>query len=235
MSPYVLASDRSFYWVSVAKPRADFFDFVEEGSGALLLLAVHLCDPMPWLAARHALCFEQKAGIIDKESKRILGKRFCEEKAASPTVHRHVLDPILLLTERLAASKYDFLRTDIPTSLFVKQPGKLLPRKLQASVSVCYKGGTFELHSRNFSEISQCLHAELCVLLELSRRLSVMDEPPLWLESFHLKTTLKPCRMCAAFLHITRSRCHKFSVTYEEEDPGRLAQNTLLDRWGYES
>ncbi len=232
-APYILSSEKSFHWTLKAHPSFDYFSLLDEGAGALLLIGMHLTDPMPWLCARNPLYFRQDPGLIDLESKRILGKRFktCPDRLPEQW---EMLDPIARVLDLLEEAGHSF-NTEAETPELVKTPGKLLPRKLMAHAHVRFHDQDLDLHSRNFSELSQCLHAELTLIFGLARLLSEMNNPPDQLQSFELKTTLKPCKMCAAFLHILRRKCSSFRVTYFEDDPGRLAAHTLLDQYGYQS
>jgi hypothetical protein len=230
--PSLLASPKNFYWILPPRVSFDYFAFQEQGAGALLLIGMHLTDRMPWLCARHPLCFASTPGFIDQESKRILGKRFRSHPEESPRTFQ-VIDPIARVLETLANEGHAFdvkpLHPEIP-----KIPGKLQPRKLMATAKVVSAGESLTFYSRNFSELSQCLHAELTLIFGLGRYLSELPQPPARLQSFELETTLKPCKMCAAFLHALRLKCDSFRVRYHEDDPGRLAADTLLDRFGYE-
>ena len=76
------------------------------------------------------------------------------------------------------------------------------------------------------------MHAELSVLFALGALLAETFSNGR-LQSFALETTLKPCRMCASFLHVVRGKTDDFAVRYEEDDPGPLARHTLLDQFGY--
>jgi len=130
----------------------------------------------------------------------------------------------------------DFLNRemmDVPS--IPKSPGQIGPRPITATVEVRFAGDVLTLHGRNYSETSQCLHAELVLLFALSATLSRHPQSPSRLSLFHLRSQLKPCRMCAAFLHCVRDKCDDFSVVYDQDDPGPLARNTLLDRYGYRS
>jgi tRNA(Arg) A34 adenosine deaminase TadA len=231
--PCLLSSQKAFHWTLQRRLSCDYFGFQEEGAGALLLIGMHLSDPMPWLCARHPLYFPGPPGIIDLESKRILGKRFQMNPAYSPE-SCETLDPMALVLDVMERAGHS-LAKEAEHPILDKVPGKLLPRKLTATARIVYQGQEFTVHSRNFSELSQCLHAELTLLFGLSRILSQMPDQAAKLDSFQLETTLKPCKMCAAFLHILRRKCVQFQVSYREDDPGRLAANTLLDQAGYRS
>lgn len=230
--PRLLSSPKNFYYTLPPRVSSDYFAFQEQGAGALLLIGMHLTDRMPWLCARHPLCFSSAPGFIDRESKRILGKRFrLHPDEGSATFQ--VIDPIALVLETLENAGHDFDKRPVHPQM-AKVPGKLQPRRLHAAVQVVIAGERINFYSRNFSELSQCLHAELTLIFELSRYLSERPQPPDRLQSFELETTLKPCKMCAAFLHALRRTCDVFLVKYAEDDPGRLAADTLLDRFGYE-
>lgn len=231
--PCLLSSQKAFHWTLQPRLSFDYFGFQKEGAGALLLIGMHLSDPMPWLCARQPLYFSDAPGLIDLESKRILGKRFKTNDSYHPETLEQ-LDPIDLVLDRVHKAGHSFAK-GAEHPLLDKTPGKLLPRKLTATAHIVFQGQEFTLHSRNFSELSQCLHAELTLIFGLSRRLSQMPDQAAQLDSFRLETTLKPCKMCAAFLHILRRKCSSFQVTYHEDDPGRLAANTLLDQSGYHS
>lgn len=206
---------------------------MDEGAGALLLIGMHLVDPMPWLCARNPLYFRQDPGLIDLESKRILGKRFKPYPDQLPE-QGETLDPMARVLDLVEQAGHDFA-TEVEAPHLVKTPGKLLPRKLVAHARIRFHDQELNLYSRNFSELSQCLHAELTLIFGLARILSQLSEAPQKLQDFHLETTLKPCKMCAAFLHVLRRKCDNFRVTYFENDPGRLAAHTLLDQYGYQS
>lgn len=230
--PRLLSSPKNFHWILPPRVSSDYFALQEQGAGALLLIGMHLTDSMPWLCARHPLEFSSEPGFIDLESKRILGKRFRQHSAQSPAAFQ-VIDPIARALAILANVGHAFDQKPVHPEL-AKVPGRLQPRKLNATAQLVIGGENLTLYSRNFSELSQCLHAELTLIFGLSRYLSERPEPPVRLQSFELETTLKPCKMCAAFLHKLRQKCETFQVRYHEDDPGRLAADTLLDRFGYE-
>jgi hypothetical protein len=231
--PFLLSSDRTFHWTLPPLLSFDYFSFQKDGAGSMLLIGMHLAESMPWLCARHPLCFPQEPGWIDQECKRILGKRFRPHERPSLKEEKH-LDPIAQVLETVTQTAHVFDEEPrfVPQ---VKVPGKLLPRKLTARAELVIQDREFCFHSRNFSELSQCLHAELTLVFALSRFLSELPEPPETIASFRLETTLKPCKMCAAFLHAMKPKCQSFHVSYVEDDPGRLATDTLLDRFGYQS
>lgn len=232
------SSDRSSIWTLPPRVSSDYFSLQNEGAGALLLIGMHLSDAMPWTCARNPLHFVKGPGLIDLESKRILGKRFriasegSLESHSSPALN--VIDPIALVLERLSIAGHSFQPDEEAWPDLKKEPGKLLPRKLSAKAFVSWSEGEIQLASRNFSEISQCLHAEVTLIFALSRLLCEQPRQVEALDEFRLETTLKPCRMCAAFLHAIKGNCRSFAVAYLEDDPGPLAANTLLDRFGYE-
>jgi hypothetical protein len=230
--PRLLSSPKNFYWTLPPRVSSDYFGFQEQGAGALLLMGMHLTDPMPWLCARHPLGFSAAPGFIDLESKRILGKRFRLHPAEGPATFQ-LIDPITRVLDIVDNAGHAFDTIPVHPEL-AKVPGKLQPRRLNATAKVVIAGESLVFHARNFSELSQCLHAELTVIFGLSRHLSERPQPPRRLQSFELDTTLKPCKMCAAFLHALRPKCEAFQVRYHEDDPGRLAADTLLDRFGYE-
>jgi deoxycytidylate deaminase len=230
--PSLLASPKNFHWTLPPRVSLDYFAFHEQGAGALLLIGMHLTDSMPWLCARHPLCFPTEPGFIDQESKRILGKRFRSAPDERPQNFQPI-DPIARVLETLDRSGHSFETMPVHPEM-PKIPGKLQPRRLTATAKVVIEGESLTFYSRNFSELSQCLHAELTLIFGLGRYLSTRPQPPARLQSFELETTLKPCKMCAAFLHALRRKCSAFQVSYEEDDPGRLAADTLLDRFGYQ-
>jgi hypothetical protein len=230
--PRLLSSPKNSHWILLPRISFDYFGFQEQGAGALLLIGMHLTDSMPWLCARHPLEFSAAPGCIDLESKRILGKRFRQNPAESPVAFQ-VIDPIARVLETLDDAGHAFDKKPVHPEL-AKVPGKLQPRRLNATAQLVIAGESLTLYSRNFSELSQCLHAELTLIFGLSRYLSERPQLPERLQSFELETTLKPCKMCAAFLHTLRRSCDAFHVKYQEDDPGRLAADTLLDRFGYE-
>lgn len=223
--PLILAADRSHYWGLTSRPPNDVFDFYREGQAALLLLAMHLSDPRPWIAARNPVLLSRSEGFIDSASKRILGKRFRAYVDHALPIQR--LDVFQAVISASKKSGHDFLSESIVFPERIKSPGKLLARELTAEATVKSAGKIYRYYSRNFSEISQCLHAELTLVFALSQDLREIPE------SFELQSTLKPCRMCAAFLYAVRLKTLKFKVEYEHDDPGPLAQNTLLDVHGY--
>lgn len=229
--PQIASSDRSFYWCLDEDLKADIFDFRSQGAAALLLIGMHLSDPRPWAAARNPVLLAGEAGSIDKASKRILGKRF---RPYSPHDHPlKTLDPFALVLRASEGAGHDFSSQTIHFPERMKEPGKLLARNLIAKATVCAKGETFTFYARNFTEISQCLHAELTLILAMSRRFQSLAVTEL--DHFELETTLKPCRMCAGFLHALRLKSRSFQVRFEKDDPGPLAQHTLLDQFGYSS
>jgi hypothetical protein len=233
--PRLLASNREFFWTLRPDLSFDYFSFQEEGAGSLLLIGMHLSDAMPWLCARNPLYFARAPGLVDLESKRILGKRFrTDTDLVDPSLPFRTLDTLALVLHIVKETGHSF-QSDSGIPTLPKIPGKLLPRQLKAKVQVTTEGREWTLHARNFSEVSQCLHAELTLVMGLSQLFSGLPQPPEKLDTFQLETTLKPCRMCAAFLHVVRKKCRAFSVSYEEDDPGRLAAHTLLDRFGYQS
>ncbi len=228
--PRLLTSEKSYYWSLDPREANDSLGFYEEAAGSLLLIAMHLSDPMPWIAARNPLLFDARGpGKVDLETKRILGKRhrlgFGNE---TPLI---LLNPLPLILHKVEAQGLDF---NLPIQCFPelkKQPGKVLPREIHANLVIESFQQTIRWSSRNMSELSQCLHAELLLLLKLSSWMSINRIQSL--TSFHLHTSLKPCRMCAAFIDTARYKTQNFRVSYEMDDPGPLAQNTLLDRNGY--
>jgi hypothetical protein len=230
--PSLLASPKNFHWTLPPRVSLDYFAFQEQGAGALLLIGMHLTDRMPWLCARHPLWFPSAPGFIDQESKRILGKRFRAHPDESPRDFQ-VIDPIARVLEALDNAGHAFTAEPQHPEM-PKIPGKLQPRRLMARAQVVIEGASFTFYSRNFSELSQCLHAELTLMFGLGRHLIRQPRIPDRLQSFELESTLKPCKMCAAFLHAMRRKCDAFQVKYHEDDPGRLAADTLLDRFGYE-
>lgn len=230
-SPRLLSSAKNFHWTLPPLVSSDYFAFQDQGAGALLLIGMHLTDSMPWLCARHPLEFSSAPGFIDLESKRILGKRFRRFPAEDPTAFQ-VIDPIARVLDTLEAAGHTFDQKPVHPEL-AKVPGKLQPRRINAVAEVGLAGESLTFYSRNFSELSQCLHAEVTLIFGLSLYLSARPQPPDRLQSFELETTLKPCKMCAAFLHALRRKCAAFRVNYHEDDPGRLAADTLLDRFGY--
>ncbi len=188
---------------------------------------------MPWLCARNPLYFSKDPGLIDLECKRILGKRFKPYPDVLPVEYQSV-DPIARLLAITGKAGHTFA-SEAVHPILSKTPGKLLPRRLSAKAQIAFRDTELCLYSRNFSELSQCLHAELTLIFGLSQILSELPNAPEKLECFKLETALKPCKMCAAFLHILRKKCLTFQVNYFEDDPGRLASHTLLDRYGYHS
>ncbi|WP_141735140.1 Bd3614 family nucleic acid deaminase [Oligoflexus tunisiensis] len=233
--PSLLASHRKFFWTLRTDLSFDYFSFQEEGAGSLLLIGMHLSESMPWLCARNPLYLAKAPGLIDAESKRILGKRFrIDADCSTPSLPQRTLDTLSLVLQTVADTGHCF-HTESEVPPMQKTPGKLLPRPLTARAHVALDGMEWTLHARNFSEVSQCLHAELALVFGLSQLLSGLPQRPEKLQTFQLETTLKPCRMCAAFLHVVRKKCRTFSVSYEKDDPGRLAAHTLLDRFGYQS
>ncbi len=245
-SPAILSSHRTHLWALADPLRFDHFSWREEGAGALLLLGMHLSDPRPWSCARNPVVFEEAPGMIDLASKRILGKRFRMSSArpeadaqALRTADAHEdesaamkrIDTIALINHTVRSTGFDPTSAAPQFPALEKEPGKLLPRPLVAAARITCERGELRIHSRNFTEISQGLHAEVVLLSLLSEELSTKDLGAI--ESFEFETTLKPCKMCAAFLHSVRSHTRVFTVRYEEEDPGPLAADTLLDRYGY--
>jgi hypothetical protein len=247
-SPRILSSDRSFFWRLAEHLSDDYFDFQQEGAGALLLIGIHLSDPLPWVCARHPVLFDGPVGLIDGESKRILGKRFGsiatapgdgdhENKdhagIAAPLHVRHV-DPIALAVKKVLGMGDLFDPQAAVGPSLPKTPGKIRPRAIGAKLHVMFDDHDLTLYGRNYSEISQCLHAELALIFVLSAILEKTVKKSDRLDFFHLESQLKPCRMCAAFLHKVRTKCDDFRVDYERDDPGPLARNTMLDQFGYE-
>lgn len=251
-SPLILSSDESFFWQLADILKDDYFSFGSEGSRALLLIGAHLSDPYPWRCARHPVFFDGPVGVIDSESKKILGKRYarlehlksCSDPDPSSNQPRNttakmdmfrtvVIDPFAEVLKRLDQSE-DLLdpQVSLPSGT-LKTPGKIVPRAIKATLTVIFGGRELTLYGRNYGDISQCLHAELALLLALSRILCQHPDSPQTLDFLRLTSALKPCRMCAAFLHIVRRKCAYFSVDYDLDDPGPLARNTLLDQFGY--
>jgi hypothetical protein len=251
-SPLILSSDGSFFWQLADFLKDDYFSFYSEGARALLLIGAHLSDPYPWRCARHPVLFDGPVGLIDAESKKILGKRFArlEHLTAHPdlgppsnrprsttpkieTLRTVVIDPFAEVLRRLDQSE-DMLDPQASTPWRTrKTPGKIVPRAIKAKLTVKFGDRELTLYGRNYGDISQCLHAELALLLALSRILGQNPESPQTLEFLRVTSALKPCRMCAAFLHIVRKKCAYFSVEYDLDDPGPLARHTLLDQFGY--
>ncbi len=224
MTVSILASDKQTLYALKKDLTGDHFGFMREGSAALLWIAMHLSDPRPWTAARNPMYGKHAPGMIDQATKRILGKRFSLDDP--PDLTTTELDPFALALSKILSTGHRFESENVSWPEEKKIPGKLQPRKLSAHACIQTPTQTLNVYSRNFTEISQCLHAELSLLLYLSQL-------PLTLLSFSLKTTLKPCRMCAAFLYQLRSQTPSFHVEYEQDDPGPLAANTLLDQYGY--
>lgn len=235
--PYLQASQGPFAWTLPETLGFDAFAWRAEAPAALLLIGMHLSDPRPWDCARRPLFLKAQPGLIDLESKRLLGKRLraFEELSSPLALALKPLDSIALVLSRLESLGHSLESEPTWPNPATKEAGKLLPRKLLARARVRLGGEELSLVARNFSEISQCLHAELVLLFGLSRLLSLRKLPPIpeALERFEIEATLKPCKMCAAFLFSLREKCQVFSVRYEEDDPGPLARNTLLDRFGY--
>ena len=235
MFPCLLDSTASFYWTLPQTRGFDYFGFYGEGAGALLLIGMHLSDPMPWKCARRPLWFVHEPGLIDRESKRILGKRQAQVSTPKLAVHPYrPIDPMAMVLSTLRDCGHNMLVESARPDL-IKAPGKLLPRRLHARARILMSGESVTLFSRNFSERSQCLHAELTLLIGLNQLLGEQLMAPPFLDELHIYTTLKPCKMCAAFLHIARQRSRIFALYYAQDDPGRLAADTCLDRFGYES
>ncbi len=228
--PRVLASHRQSYWTLRDEISADGLKLIDEASGSLLLIAMHLQEERPWTAARNPLLFDLNGpGSIDKETKRILGKRHRQGLGdEAPLVE---LDPIALLLTRIKDEGLDLRQELVPFPERIKEPGKLLPREIIATLHIETDQGPTTWRARNMSELSQVLHAELILVFALSQWLS--ERPLAHIQSFKLHASLKPCRMCAAFLEAVKDSCDSFEVSYEEDDPGPLAQNTLLDQYGY--
>ncbi|MCX6129272.1 MAG: hypothetical protein NTX25_09455 [Proteobacteria bacterium] len=236
--PHILASDRSFFWTLQPNLDLDYFSFRTEGAGALLLLGMHLVEKRPWECARNPVYFSEQPGYIDIEAKKILGKRFKQAESSpleSTSKPIRALDPWLEILASIDKAEHCFFIQPRWPDLTNKQAGKLLPRKLWAKAEVSFEGGKYCLYSRNFSELSQCLHAELVLLFGLSRLLSQEQKRPDRIISLVLEASLKPCKMCAAFLDLVRQKCLSFEVKYAEDDPGPLAANTRLDRFSYRS
>lgn len=232
-APALISSNKAFLWTIPEKMSGDYFDFQREGSGSLLLIGMHVSDELPWICARNPLHFPREPGLIDVESKRILGKRYRVSGEGIDSKESQILDTIPLVLGKLQNAGHSFEADDPSFPELEKKPGKLIPRKLAAEAKISAQGREFTLRSRNFSEISQCLHAELTLIFRLGQILSETSIDVL--DGFHLQTTLKPCRMCASFLHVLRGKCRSFRVAYSEDDPGPLAANTLLDRFGYQT
>jgi len=130
------------------------------------------------------------------------------------------VDPISLAVKKIhaVADLFDPQAAVGPT--LPKTPGRIGPRAIGAKLRVTFGGHDLSLYGRNYSEISQCLHAELALMFALSALLAQAEKRPQKLDFFHLESQLKPCRMCAAFLHVVRAKCEDFHVTYEHDDPG---------------
>ncbi len=232
MYPRITASSQTHDWVLAPHLEGDFFGFRATGAASLLLLGMHLLDPLPWICARNPVFTFGEQGQIDLASKRILGKRYREGLSLEGKAEDQYLQPLLLVMAKLRELEPQFPWRTFEIPDLQKTPGKLLPRKLSASATVVLDEEQWTLYSRNVSELSQCLHAEITLILALSVLLSQRETRPV-LKRFHLNTTLKPCKMCAAFLHQLRGNFPDFAVSYEEDDPGPLARHTLLDRYGY--
>lgn len=232
--PCIRAAKRDFYWTLEEKLTYDCFDFRRSAPASMLLIGIHLEDERPWECARFPAFLPEAPGPIDLATKRLLGKRL-RNGADEPPEWKGPwakLDTIALALGKIDGTLHSFTGSPRWPSSSEKRPGHLLPRRLTARARIRWETAEIELTSRNFSEISQCLHAELTLIFELSRRLS-RNCPP-FLELFELESTLKPCKMCAAFLFLLKARSQRFRVSYEEDDPGPLAQDTWLDRTGYE-
>lgn len=226
--PEIPSSDRGHVWTLTPSLSMDRFGFEKEGALALLLLAMHISDERPWAAARNPVFYTRPPGDIDREAKRILAKRFRPKEVLR--LEKQALDPIPLILKKV--KEHNFESKEIVWPQVEKMPGKLLPRKLSASVQITVGNAEFELYARNFTEMSQCLHAELVLLFALSAKLMTLGQTDI-LQSFKLHSSLKPCKMCAAFLHEVKEHTKEFLVTFDSDDPGPLARNTALDRFGY--
>lgn len=233
-----MSSDRNRRWTLARELSHDYFDFRSEAPASLLLIAMHLSDGMPWISARNPLYLDAAVSAIDNACKRILGKRYRDWSALSEAEKElplSELDTWGIIDQKLRVAGHDFQSPTVQWPELKKEPGKLLPRQLTASVKVEIASSTYELRSRNFTEISQCLHAELTLIAGLSRQLSLINPERFPINNLSFECTLKPCRMCASFLHSLRRHCKVFAVRYHEDDPGPLAQNTALDQHGYHS
>ncbi len=238
--PRILSSQKTFYWTLPAALHCDAFSFQSSAPAALLLLGMHIKDPLPWMCARNPVEWEQEPALLDLECKRILGKRyrlFTEDHSTTPnsSLLYEPIDTIAVILKLLKSIDHNFLDPNQTLPQLIKVPGKLLPRHLFAQAEIRFSTSTVKLYSRNFSELSQCLHAELSLLFALSEMLRGLPPENQPIRSFHLHSTLKPCKMCAAFLHLVRGFCQSFDVSFDEHDPGKLASDTLLDRYGYRS
>jgi hypothetical protein len=105
-------------------------------------------------------------------------------------------------------------------------PAPLAQRDRPLLAALLDPGGHVLLAARNTSGTNRTLHAEL----NLVHAWWMATGRPLPAGS-RLLATLRPCRMCAAL--IVRAAAAPLEVLYLHEDPGPLAQDTLLDelRW----
>lgn len=75
--------------------------------------------------------------------------------------------------------------------------------------------------------INKTLHAEVRLCQEFFTR-----KRELFPEGSRLVISLKPCQMCAAMISRMATGLRDFKAIYLENDPGPLAQNTVLEREG---
>lgn len=72
----------------------------------------------------------------------------------------------------------------------------------------------------NTNSLIRTRHAEINLLLQLGSQ--KITEPTVFMSS------LKPCAMCAAHLWMNRERLNLQKVIYQQDDPGKLGQDTIL-------
>lgn len=236
--PRILSSGKEFYWTLGGSLDWDYFGLAQEGVASILLLGVHLAESHPWKCARNPIVLQGDPGVIDQESKRVLAKRFhmstdgSDRGVGGHNVPLKGIDLMAAFDQCIERVGHSF-EYPVVWPEWEKSPGKLVPRKISAELKVEIGLETWVLYARNFSEISQCLHAEIAILLKISEKISTMAQHPMAIQDFTLNCTLKPCKMCASWLYFVSKKCLQFSLSYELDDPGPLAKNTLLDQFGY--
>lgn len=143
---------------------------------------------------------------------------FSEQETVKVAAKRIRVNPTLSSTEtkslgtHLARPPIDLPKTD-----------KALPRYQQdreVQARLIGADGKTLLETKNTNGKIRTRHAEMNLIDHYGKKFP---------RGSKLIVTLKPCRMCAALIWENAESIEDFRVIYIENDPGRLAQGTLLD------
>ncbi|GIL18165.1 MAG: hypothetical protein BroJett040_19160 [Oligoflexia bacterium] len=80
-------------------------------------------------------------------------------------------------------------------------------------------------YSTNSNMKNKTLHAEVVLMQDYYRQSAALLP-----SCSKIYVTLKPCKMCAAMIHKMMPAENSIEVYYLENDPGALAQNTILEK-----